>query len=89
MLDQQDRQAALVAQAADQRPERRHLLVVQPAGGLVEQQERRPAGERARELDALQRRKGQPGRRMRRQRVDPEELAAAPPPRAGSARPRA
>ena len=44
---------ALVADAADQVAEHVDLLMVEAAGGLVEQQELRLGGQRARQLDAL------------------------------------
>ena len=53
MLDEEHGHAAVGADLADERPERADLVVVEPAGGLVEQQELRLHGERPRELDAL------------------------------------
>ena len=53
MLDQQDGHLALVANAADQVAEHVDFLVVEAAGGLVEQQDLRIGGERARQFDAL------------------------------------
>ena len=55
VLDEQDRQLPLVAQPADEADELVDLLVVEAAGGLVEKEQSRPAGEGARELDPLQR----------------------------------
>ena len=66
MLDQEHGDAQLVADRADESAELRHLVVIEAAGGLIEQQELRLRGERARELDALARRKGQARRRLRR-----------------------
>ena len=53
MLDQQDGDVALVADAADQLAEPVDFVVVEAAGRLVEQQELRPRRQRARKLDAL------------------------------------
>src|SRR5712691_11757691 len=51
VLYQQNGDAALVADLADQRAELRHLALRQAAGRLVEQEKLRPHHERARELD--------------------------------------
>ncbi len=53
MLDQQERQPALVAQPRDHLHQRLRLGRVESAGRLVEQQEPRLAGERPRELEPL------------------------------------
>ncbi len=53
MLDQQDGHVALVANPADQVAEHVDFLVVEAAGGLVEQQDLRIRGQRARQLDAF------------------------------------
>ena len=75
------------AEAADQLGELADLLVVEPAGGLVEQEQRRLGDERARELDALQRPEGEaarPAARRARQSSRYVEHLSAP-----AARPRA
>jgi len=72
VLDEEDRQLALVAQPPDQADELVDLLVVEAAGGLVEQQQARPAGERSRELDALQRPVRKAGRPALRVLRDPD-----------------
>ena len=80
MLDEQDRDTALVANRPQQRDQRAYFLVVEPAGRLVHEQQRGAACEGARELDALQRAERQSGRRVRGNAVEPEErqqLAAA------------
>jgi hypothetical protein len=64
MLDQEHGDAKLVADRTDENAELRHLIVIEPAGGFVEQQEPRLRGQRAGELDALARRKGQARRRV-------------------------
>ena len=61
MLDQQHRDAALVADAADELAELVDLVVIEAAGRLVEQQQLRLGRERARQLDALLRAEGQAG----------------------------
>ena len=53
MLDQQDGHLAVVANAADQVAEHVDFFVVEAAGGLVEQQDLRIGGERARQLHAF------------------------------------
>ena len=53
VLDEQDRERPLVAQPHDEVAELLDLLVVEPAGRLVEQQERGLRHQRARDLDAL------------------------------------
>ena len=55
VLHEQDRQVEVLADRADRVAELSDLLVVQPAGGLVEQQESRLRDERSRELDSLER----------------------------------
>ena len=72
VLDQQDGHAAIVPDRPDEPGERGDLLVVQSRGRLVEQQEIRAPGQRARELDALERAEGQAGGRMAGHRVQPE-----------------
>ena len=62
MLDEQHRDLALVADAPDQRAELADLAVVEPAGRLVEQQQLRPTGKRARQFDPLAGAERQPGR---------------------------
>lgn len=56
MLDQQNGDAAVVADLADQVAENVDFLVIEAAGGLVEQQDLRLGGQRARQFDALLRR---------------------------------
>jgi hypothetical protein len=53
MLDQQDGHVAVVADPADQVAEHVDFLVIEAAGGLVEQQDLRLGRQRARQLDAL------------------------------------
>ena len=53
MLDEQHRELEVVADLLDELTQLRDLLVVQPAGRLVEQEEPRLRDERARELDPL------------------------------------
>src|SRR5690348_12873649 len=53
MLDQQHRDIALVADAADQPAELLDLVMVEAPGGLVQQQEFGIGGKRARQLDPL------------------------------------
>ena len=53
MLDEEDGDLQLVAEASDESRELLHLLVVQSTCGLVEQHEPWLRDERARELDAL------------------------------------
>ena len=53
MLDEQHRQLVVVTQPQDEVPELLHLLVVEAAGRLVEQQQPRLRGERAGDLDPL------------------------------------
>ena len=81
VLDEQDRQLEVVAQAADQRRELPDLLVVEPAGRLVEQEQPRPGRERAGQLDALLHAVRELARRPVREtgKTDvAEELARAP-----------
>ena len=61
MLDQQHGDVAVVADAADQVAEHVDFLVVEAAGGLVEQQDLRLGRQRARQLDALLGAERQPG----------------------------
>ena len=99
MLDQQDGDAALVADAADQLAEPVDLVVIEAAGRLVEQQQLRLGGERARELDALLRAERQVGdravsrtsaevemSRRARRRARAQSGLAAPRPRGAAAR---
>ena len=74
VLDQHDRQPALGADPPDERAERADLLVIEPARGLIEEQELRTAGQRPRELDALERGERQAGGGMVRDRAEIEEL---------------
>ncbi len=53
MLDQEDGDVALVANPADQVAEHMDFLVVEAAGRLVEQQDLRFGGQRARQFDAF------------------------------------
>ena len=53
MLDQEDGHLAFVANAADQVAEDVDFFVVEAAGGLVEQQDLRIGGQRARQFDAF------------------------------------
>ena len=55
MLDEQHGDLALVADAPDEAAELADLLVIEPASRLVEQQQLRACGERARQLDPLAR----------------------------------
>ena len=66
MLDQEHRDMALVADAADQGAEFADLAMRQPAGRLVEQQQFRVGGQRPRQLDPLAGAERQAGRRARR-----------------------
>jgi hypothetical protein len=63
MFDQQNGDVALVANPSDQIAEYVDFLVVEAAGGLVEQQDLRVGGERARQLDAFLGAERQPGHR--------------------------
>src|SRR5215208_1486295 len=72
VLDEQDGERVLLAEALDQQPEVADLLVVEAAGGLVEQQQPRLRGERARDLDALERAEREPDRRVVRNLAQPE-----------------
>ena len=62
VLDEQDREVVLLADPADQLAERLDLLVVEPAGRLVEQEQAGPCDEGAGELDPLERAERKPGR---------------------------
>ncbi len=53
MLDEKDGQVEVVPDPADEPRQLLHLLVAEPAGRLVQQQQPRARGERARDLDAL------------------------------------
>ena len=53
MLDQQQRHPALVADASEQLAEFVDFVVIEAAGGLIEQQQLRPRGQRPRQLDAF------------------------------------
>ncbi len=53
VLDEQNRQVALVAEAQHEVAELLDLLVVEPAGGLVEEQQGRLGDQRAGDLDTL------------------------------------
>ena len=53
MLDEQDGQVEVVADAADEPRQLLDLLVAEPACRLVQQEQTRPRGESARDLDAL------------------------------------
>jgi hypothetical protein len=61
VLDQEHRQLQLVTESPQEGSQLLHLLVVQPAGGLVEQQQARLRDERTSELDALHRSEREPG----------------------------
>src|SRR5687767_623852 len=74
MLDEQHGQLEVVAESQQKVAERRHLLVAQAAGRLVEQQQPRLRDECPRELDALQRRVREPGRDVFRQMTEVDEL---------------
>ncbi len=63
MFDQQHGHVALVANAADQVAEHVDFLVVEAAGGFVEQQDLRIGRQRARQFDALLRAERQAGNR--------------------------
>src|SRR5207253_2900117 len=69
MFDEQHRQLVVVAEPSDEGAELLDLLVVEPAGGLVEQQQPRRRDERSRELDTLLRSVRQPRHRAMPQRV--------------------
>jgi hypothetical protein len=58
VLDQKHGQLPVVADLLDEATEIRDLLVVEPSGRLVEQQQLGLRNERAGELDALQRSEG-------------------------------
>ena len=72
VLDEQDREREVVAQAADEVAELLDLLVVQPARRLVEEEELRPRDERPRELDPLQRREREADGRAARAVGEPD-----------------
>src|SRR5205085_11923723 len=63
MLDEEDRELELRADALDRLLQLLDLLVVEPAGGLVQQQESWARRKRARQLDALERSVREPCRR--------------------------
>ena len=97
MLDQQHGDLPLVAHPADQGAELADLLVVEPAGRLVEQQQLRLRGEGAGQFDPLAGAERQPGRgpdtrhlRGRAAAAATRRFRSAPPPaaapRAGAAR---
>ncbi len=73
MLDQQHGDAEPVADRTDQRAEFRDLFVIEAAGRLVEQQQQRPGGKRARQLDALARAQRQTRRRPFCHVLQPDE----------------
>src|SRR5215471_1047127 len=74
VLDEQDRDAVVDAQPPDQLREVADLLVVEPSGGLVEEQQTRAGRERARELDALERAERKPRRRRGRELREVERI---------------
>src|SRR5207302_557126 len=74
VLDEQHGQVEVVAQLPDERAEFADLFVVEPAGGLVEQQQLRLGDERPGELDALQRAERQTGGRPVRDVADADVL---------------
>ena len=78
VLDEEHGDAALVADAADQAPEVFDLDVIEPAGGLVEQQQLRLDRERARQLDPLLQPERQVGNRAVRDRVQVEIIDQLP-----------
>jgi hypothetical protein len=51
VLDEQDRQVVVRAHPSDQLAQLRHLLVVEAAGRLVEEEQPRPRHQRARDRD--------------------------------------
>ena len=89
MLDQQDGERQPVADRQDQRAQLLDLVVVEPARRLVEQQQLRLAGKRARELDALLVPNGKSVDRRVGDRVEIEQLDQFVDARAERALPRA
>src|SRR5262245_834788 len=69
MFDQQYRNVLRIAHPADLAAQHVDLVMVEAGGGLVEQQQLRPARQGARQLDALAHRKRQRTRRQMRDRV--------------------
>ena len=74
VLDQEQREVEVVAQAADQRPQLLDLLVVEAARRLVEQEQLRAGGERTGELDPLLRAVGKLGRLVVREAGEADVL---------------
>ena len=74
VLDEQHGQVEPLAELEEEVAERRHLLVAEPAGRLVEQQQTRLGHERAGQLDALQRRIREPRRDVTGETAQPDEL---------------
>ena len=69
---------ALVADAPDQPAKLGDLAMRQPAGRLVEQQQARPRGQRARQLDPLARAERQAGSRAQRDIAQIEHVEQIP-----------
>ena len=59
VLDEEHGEVVVLAEAADERSELADLLVIEPAGGLVEQEQPRPRDQRPRQLHPLLRPVGQ------------------------------
>ena len=74
MLHEQHRELQLLAQAADQALQLLDFLVVEAARGLVEEEQAWLRGERAGELDSLERAEGEAGRRPVPDRAEPDEV---------------
>src|SRR3546814_4728194 len=64
MLHEQDGHAAVVADLPDQAAEFVDLLVIETAGGFVEEEQARPAGQCTRQFDTLLRAERQAGDRQ-------------------------
>ena len=73
MLDQEDRDAEPVADGADEGAERRHLSVVEPARGLVHEEQLGLGREGAGRLHPLERGEGQARRRHMGDRLQAHE----------------
>src|SRR5262249_25767195 len=74
VLDDEDGQLQLIAKPLDERAELGHLLVVQPAGRLVEEEQARTRYESTSELDPFQRPERQSGGVTSRNAADADEL---------------
>ncbi len=87
MLDQQDAEIEMLADAPQQLRQVVDLAVVQPAGRFVEHQQLRAADQRARQFDALLRAERQAAGRLRGDVVQIEQVEQIVQPRDGHARP--